>query len=75
VCLCIGVADWVADVTVEVTSWGKCVMVDIETVESGKRTGVSRKECSVGHVTGWIVVSDAVLGRDLLSRCPLWARS
>jgi hypothetical protein len=22
-CLCIGVADWVADVTVEVTSWGE----------------------------------------------------
>jgi hypothetical protein len=33
-CLCIGVADWVADVMVEVTSVGKCVMVVILRFES-----------------------------------------
>jgi hypothetical protein len=49
-CLCIGVADWVADVMVEVTSVGKCVLVVILRFESGKRTGMSNKECKKSYL-------------------------
>jgi hypothetical protein len=49
-CLCMWVADWVADVMVEVTSVGKCVMVVNSRFESGKRTGISNKECKKSHL-------------------------